>query len=78
MMGFFSRKPKVRKVRFRTNYRSLPQEEWTEDEFDHWFDGLGEREQWAEWERWSRETYDHPTIKAVRRSVLDLAAEASR
>jgi proteasome lid subunit RPN8/RPN11 len=77
-MGFFSRKPKVREVHFRTNYRSLPQEEWTEDEFDHWFDGLSDDQQWAEWERWSRETYDHPTIKAVRRSVLDLAAEASR
>jgi proteasome lid subunit RPN8/RPN11 len=77
-MGLFRRKPKYREVRFRPNYRELPQEEWTDDEFDHWFDGLTDKEQWAHWDQWSRETYDHPTIKAVRRSVLQLAAEAAR
>lgn len=77
-MGLFRRKPKVREVRYRPNFRDLPREEWTDDEFDLWFDTLSERKQWAEWDRWSRETYDHPTVKAVRRSVLELAAEAAR
>lgn len=77
-MGLFSRKRKARPVRVRPNYRRLPREEWSDAEFDHWFDGLGEEGQWAEWDRWSLETREHPTIKAVRRSVLQLAAEASK
>jgi proteasome lid subunit RPN8/RPN11 len=79
-MGWFSRKrkPKFREVQLRPGYADLPQAEWTDDEFDHWFDGLTEEQQWAHWDVWSRDTFDHPTITAVRRSVLDLAAEAAK
>ncbi len=62
----------------RANYRDLPQEEWTDDEYDHWFNNLPEQEAWDQWDRWSRETYQHPKIKFLKRSCLDLAREAAK
>ncbi len=72
----FGRKGKWREIR--PDYQRLPQEQWTDDEKDHWFDGLGEEGQWAYWEKWSRETYDHPTVNKVKRSVIDMAREAAK
>ena len=75
-MGLFRRKGTWRTIR--QDYASLPREQWTEDEQEHWWQHCSEDEYWAEWERWSRETYDHPRVKKIRRDCLDLALEAAR
>ncbi len=75
-MGIFGRKGKWREIR--KDYAKLPRDQWTEDEEAHWWAHCSEQEYWAEWERWSRETYDHPTIKNIKRSVLDLAMQAAK
>ena len=77
-MGLFRRKPKRRERTIRANYRSLPEEEWSDDEHDHWLQSLTDQEYWQYWEEWSREAAEHPTVKAVRRGVLEMAAEAAK
>ncbi len=77
-MGLFGRKPKLRERTIRADYRLRPEAEWTDDEFDHWMSGLSEDEYWAYWEDWSRETAPHPKVKAVKRSVLQMAAECAK
>jgi proteasome lid subunit RPN8/RPN11 len=76
-MGLFGRK-KPKEPQVRPDFQSLPQEEWTEEEFDLWFATLSEQEQWAHWERWSLETYEHPTIKKILGSVIDMGMEAAK
>ncbi len=77
-MGFlgFGRK-KRREYVVRANFMDLPEEEWTDDEFDHWLATCPEDEYWAYWEDWSRATVDHPTVRSIRQSVLDLARAAA-
>lgn len=63
----------------RENFQDLPQEEWTDDEYDHWFRQLSDDDAWAEWERWSRNTRPHPNgITKIRRSCLTMALESAR
>lgn len=62
----------------RRDYRDLPESEWTEDEYDHWMDTLTDDEYWSTWEAWSRQTAEHPRIKKVRRSVLQMGMEAAK
>ncbi len=62
----------------RENFQDLPPEEWTDDEYDHWFRHLPEEEAWAQWDAWSRQTIDHPKgITKIRRKCLDMAREAA-
>lgn len=79
-MGFlgrlFGKKGKWKTIR--ADYRTRPQDEWTDDEWDHFWATCSTEEYWAEWERWSRDTYEHPTIRKVKRSVLDLARQAAQ
>lgn len=78
-MGFFRRnKAKGRERWVRADYRDLPMEEWTDDEYDHFMATCSEDEYWAEWEAWSRETEAHPRVKRVRADLLRMAAEAAR
>lgn len=81
-MGLFRRKPKDagagRPAGIRRHYQDLPRQEWSDDEFDDWFDHLSDVEYWAYWEEWSRDTVEHPRVKSVRRSVLRMGAEASK
>jgi len=79
-MGLFGRKGKERgRERWiRSDYQDLPPEEWTEDEVDHYYATISDDEYWAEWEAWSRDTVEHPRIKKVRRSCLDMAFEAAK
>lgn len=69
------RKPRMLEVR--PDYRALDPETWTADEQDHFWATCSDDEYWAEWERWSRVTYDHPIIKRVKRSVLELGRQAA-
>jgi proteasome lid subunit RPN8/RPN11 len=77
-VGLFSRKPKARERWVREGYRRLPRDQWTEDEEDHWWQTCTDEEYWAYWEEWSRDTYEHPGVRRLRRSVLDLALQASK
>lgn len=79
-MGILDRfRPRGRGRWIRAGYRDLPMEEWTDDEYDHWFASIPEEEAWAEWDAWSRETEPHPNgIRYLRRATLDLAREAAR
>jgi len=77
-MGWFSRKPKGRERVIRADYRSLPMEEWTDDEYDHFMQTCTDDEYWAEWDAWSRATVDHPRVKRVRQGVLRMALEAGK
>lgn len=80
-MGWFDRfrRPRGRAYVVREGFESLPMEEWTDDEYDHWFRHLPEEDAWAEWDHWSRQTRDHPTgIRYLRRACLDMAREAAR
>lgn len=72
----FGRKGRWREIR--ADYRALDPETWTDDEWDHFWATCTDTEYWAEWERWSRITYDHPTLRKIRRSVIDLAREAAK
>jgi proteasome lid subunit RPN8/RPN11 len=72
----FGKKGKERWVR--ADYRSLPREQWTEDEEEHWWQTCSDEEYWAHWEKWSRETYDHPTVTKIKRGVIELAREAAK
>jgi len=76
-VGLFGRRKRRERV-IRANYRSLPEEEWTDDEHNHYLNSLTDEEYWAYWESWSREAVEHPIVKGVRRSVLRMAAEAAR
>jgi proteasome lid subunit RPN8/RPN11 len=76
-MGWFGRKQEREPV-VRADYRDLPVEEWTEDEIDHLYATMSEDEYWADWEAWSRQTVEHPRVKKIRRSCLELACEAGR
>lgn len=63
----------------RENFESLPQEEWTDDEYSHWFSQLPEEDAWQQWEVWSRQTRDPPQgIRGIHRTVLDAALEAAK
>jgi len=73
-MGLFGRKKKW----IRADYQSLPREEWTEYEMDHWFQNCSEEEYWRYWEGWSRQTIPHPRVTHIRRECLDMAREAAR
>ncbi|MGB1697029.1 MAG: Mov34/MPN/PAD-1 family protein [Thermoplasmatota archaeon] len=79
-MGLFDwfRKPKGRELWLRPNYTELPQETWTDDEYDHWFLQLPEEDAWAEWDAWSKETRPHPNVKHIRKACLEMALEAAR
>ena len=74
--GFGGKKGTWRTIR--ADYRTLPITEWTDDEEAHFWKTCSEEEYWATWEKWSRETYDHPVIRKVKRQVIDMAREASR
>ncbi len=75
-MGLFGRKKgKWREIR--QGYQSLPRDQWTDDEEAHWWSHCSEEEYWAEWERWSRETVEHPHIKKIKRGLLEMAREAA-
>lgn len=68
-----------RKARYvREHYRHEPPETWTGDEVRHYLATCTEPEYWAWWEAWSRRTRAHPKIRAIRRSVLDMALGAAR
>ncbi len=70
---------KGREYFVREGFESLPMEEWTDDEYDHWFRNLPHEEAWAEWDAWSRKTRPHPNgIRRIRQSCLDMAREAAR
>lgn len=74
-MGIFGRR-KERRGRerwIRPGYQDLPPEEWTEDEADHHVATMSDEEYWGEWEVWSRDTVDHPRVRKVRRSCLEMA-----
>lgn len=75
-MGLFRKKGRERVIR--ADYRALPSDKWTEDEWAHYDANLSDDEYWAEWEVWSRETVEHRTVKRIRRGALDLAREAAR
>ncbi len=78
-MGWFGRRKRRGRERvIRANYADFPMEEWSDDEYDHWFQHLPEEQAWAQWEAWSRQTVPHRSIKKIRRSCLQLAAEAAR
>lgn len=78
-MAFWSRFRRRRERVIRADYRGLPEEEWTDDEYDHYMATCSEEEYWAIWERWSREAGPHPHgITRIRRSCLQLAREAAR
>jgi proteasome lid subunit RPN8/RPN11 len=62
----------------RADYRSLPITEWTEDEEAHFMKTCSEPEYWEHWDRWSLDTYEHPTIRKLKESVLDLGLEAAK
>lgn len=76
-MGLFRRRRREYVVR--EGFASLPRDQWTDDEYDHWFRSLPEADAWAEWDAWSRETFEHPNgIRRIRRDCLDMLREASR
>lgn len=80
-MGFFGRlfgrgRGKWREIR--ADYRSRDKEEWTDDEWDHFWANSSEEDYWAEWERWSLDTFEHPTFRKLKSSVLDLALQAAK
>lgn len=79
-MGFLGRLFGRRRnyIEVRAHYRTLPKHEWTEDEHDHYMRHCTEEEYWAEWERWSRDTFEHPVIRRIQGTVLDLALQAAR
>ncbi len=78
-MGLFGWLRRGRSYVVREGFESLPQSEWTDDEYDHWFRNLPDEEAWAQWEAWSRQTSPHPNgITKIRRSCLDMAREAAR
>lgn len=80
-MGLFGRLFGGKRGKWKTiraDYRRLHPDDWTDDEQDHFWAHCTDEEYWAEWERWSRDTYEHPTFRRVKRSVLDLALKASR
>ncbi|MEK6986006.1 MAG: Mov34/MPN/PAD-1 family protein [Candidatus Thermoplasmatota archaeon] len=78
-MGLFGfGRKKGREVVLRADFLDLPQDEWTDDEFDHWMATCSDEEYWDHWESWSRATIPHPTITAVKRGVLDMALAAAR
>ena len=62
----------------RADYRDLPRTEWSEDEQAHWWQNCSEEEYWAEWERWSQDTFEHPTVDAIKATALDMALESAR
>ncbi|HUR24626.1 MAG TPA: Mov34/MPN/PAD-1 family protein [Candidatus Thermoplasmatota archaeon] len=77
-MGWFGlgrRKGTWRTIR--ADYRQLPITEWTEDEEAHFWKTCSEEEYWATWDEWSLDTYEHPTIRKVRRQVIDLGRAAA-
>jgi proteasome lid subunit RPN8/RPN11 len=77
-MGWFGfGRKKVRSYVVRENFQDLPKDEWTDDEYDHWLATCSTEEYWNDWEEWSRQTEPHPTVKRLRRSVLDLARAAA-
>ncbi len=79
-MGWFSRRRrKGRSYVVRADFESLPMDQWTDEEYDHWFRHLPEADAWAEWDHWSRQTQPHPAgIRCIRRSCLDMARESAR
>lgn len=76
-MAWFSRR-KGRERVIRADYRLRPETEWTQDEEDHYLSTCSEAEYWDYWERWSLETFEHPSVKAVHRSVLEMACESAK
>ncbi|MHB8632505.1 MAG: Mov34/MPN/PAD-1 family protein [Thermoplasmatota archaeon] len=76
-MGLFGRK-KLRERWIRADYRSRPEEEWTDDEYDHFTKNATQREYWEHWERWSQRALEHPTVKSIRRGALEMAAESAK
>jgi proteasome lid subunit RPN8/RPN11 len=76
-VGWFGRN-KTRRLAVREGYEKLPEEEWTEDEVDHHLQTCSEDEYWAYWDRWSLDTYEHPTVRKIRKSALDMGFEAAR
>lgn len=79
-MGLLSwfRRPRGREYVIRADFESLPQDQWTDDEYDHWFANLPDDEAWGQWEAWSRQTIDPPRgIRGIRRSCLDMALQAA-
>ncbi len=77
-MGLFGRKkPKGRELLVRPGYERMPKTEWTDDELDHYLATCSEQDYWAHWEAWSLDTFEHPTVSKLKRSVLDLARAAA-
>lgn len=80
-MGLFDwlRGRRGREYVIRADFEQLPPDEWTDDEYDHWFRNLPEEEAWAQWDAWSRQTVEHPKgITKIRKACLDMAREAAR
>lgn len=76
---WFKRRPRGREMWIRPDYQDLPQHEWTDDEYDHWFAHLPEDEAWQQWDRWSRETHPHPNgIAKIKRGCLRICRESAR
>src|SRR5204862_5072837 len=79
-VGFFGRlfgkKGKWKTIR--ADYRGRPHEDWTDDEWDHFWATCSTEEYWGEWDRWSLDTYEHPQFRKVKASVLDLARQAAQ
>jgi proteasome lid subunit RPN8/RPN11 len=76
-MGWFGRK-KGKWRTIRADYRTLPMQEWTEDEEAHFFSTASEEEYWHAWDEWSLDTYEHPVYHSIKRGVLDLARAAAK
>lgn len=76
-MGWFGRKKGTWRT-IRANYRDLPMREWTEDEEAHFFKTASEPEYWKAWDEWSLDTYEHPTIRRIRRPALELARQCAK
>ncbi len=74
----FRRKPKGKWRTIREQYATLPRDQWTEDEEEHWWQHCSEEEYWAHWEAWSQDKYEHPTVRNIRRGCLDAFLEGGR
>ncbi len=76
-MGLFRRRKGTWRT-IREDYRRLPRDQWTEDEEEHWWQTCSDEEYWAHWEAWSRDTFEHPTVRSIRRGCLEAILAGGR
>lgn len=74
----FRRRPRGKWREIREDYRSLPRDRWTEDEEEHWWQTCTDDEYWQYWEDWSRDTFEHPTVRSIRRGCLAAILEGGK